>query len=140
MKSRIKTVFTWLLTLFLAVSFVPTGVGKFSADSGWAEVFAAWGYPAGFHFLVGALENLAAVALLVPRLTFYGAGGLAVLMAGALSTHLVHGNHPTFPAAQMAAIYLVTAIVLAYLRRDVRLGVSAAGAPISKGVQPSQST
>ncbi|MEM7352502.1 MAG: DoxX family protein [Acidobacteriota bacterium] len=118
MWKRCKTIGIWLLTLALTLSFLPTGYGKFT-DPGWAEAFAAWGYPAGAHYAVGLLEMAAAALLLAPRLASPAASGLAVLMLGALLTHAVHGNHPTFPAAQMAAVYLVMAAILAYARRGV---------------------
>lgn len=115
---RIRTVGLWFLTIMLSLSFLPTGFGKFT-DPGWQGVFSSWGYPAGFHYLIGALEIIAAVLLLIPRWTTVAAAGLSVLMTGALLTHAVNGNHPTFPAAQMATVYLVVAVLLAWSRWDV---------------------
>ena len=99
---KTKTVVLWILVVLLAASFVPTGIGKFT-DPGWSQQFAAWGYPAWFRPVVGIVEIAAAVLLLVPRIATPAAGTLVVVMTGALLTHLVHGNHPEFPAAQMAS-------------------------------------
>ena len=40
--------------------------------------FVTWGYPDWFRLVVGAIEVTSAVLLLVPRLAFFGAMGIAV--------------------------------------------------------------
>lgn len=124
---KAKIVMLWILAILLAVSFVPTGLGKFT-DPGWVEVFLSWGYPGAFAYVVGMLEILAGLALLLPRSAAWGSSTLVVIMSGALITHALHGNHPSFPAAQMAAIYWLLALILTWGRWPHRLG-----SPVAEG-------
>lgn len=89
--AKLKTVGTWALQLLLGVVFVLLGTGKFM-DRNWEGKFARWGFPPGFHLVVGALEALGGVALLVPSLASYAATGLMAIMVGAVLTHFVHGE------------------------------------------------
>jgi uncharacterized membrane protein YphA (DoxX/SURF4 family) len=91
MMNRLKTGVTWALQLLLGVVFVLLGTGKFM-DPDWAGKFARWGFPPGIHLVIGALEALGGACLLVPSLASYAATGLMAIMAGAVLTHLVHGE------------------------------------------------
>jgi uncharacterized membrane protein YphA (DoxX/SURF4 family) len=64
--------------------------------------------------LTGALEVLAALAVLVPTAAFYGAVLLVCIMVGALYSHLAHGQ--TADVVQ-PIVFLVLAAALAVLRR-----------------------
>jgi len=66
------------------------GSAKFVRPDLWQGMFAEWGYPAWGAPVVGGVEVALALLLLVPRLARYAAGGLMVIMAGALVTVLVH--------------------------------------------------
>ncbi len=66
-----------------------------------------------FRYVTGLLEVSGAIALLIPRATFYGAALLAVVMVGAIISHLtILGGSPAAPAF----LLLLTATI-AYLRR-----------------------
>lgn len=106
----------WLLALLLAFSFVSIGWGKFS-DPGWIDAFRSWGYPGWARNLVGIIEIGAGILMLVPRFTQYAALVIAAIMVGALITHSLFGNHPTFPAAQMATLYLLFSLAVFALAR-----------------------
>jgi putative oxidoreductase len=81
----------WILQILLAALFVLIGIGKFG-DPTWARRFAAWGYPHGFHLVIGVLEACGGLLLVWPRLTSYGAALLGVIMIGASLTHVLHGQ------------------------------------------------
>jgi uncharacterized membrane protein YfcA len=83
---------TWAISILLALFFAAQGFLKLwgPAAGHWAARFAAWGYPAGSHYVVGAIEILGALALLLPVARLFGAGALILVMAGAFCTHLVH--------------------------------------------------
>jgi uncharacterized membrane protein YphA (DoxX/SURF4 family) len=83
---RLRFVAAWLVSLYFTQLFLRMGWGKFGNDGFWTTAFAAWGYPAWFRILVGAVEVTAGVALLVPATASYGAIALAVVMMGAWST------------------------------------------------------
>jgi uncharacterized membrane protein YphA (DoxX/SURF4 family) len=65
-----------------------SGAAKFMGDT-WQVMFATWGYPVWFSYLVGVLEIGGALLLLVPRAAPFAAGGLIVIMIGALVTEIV---------------------------------------------------
>jgi len=88
-----KDVALWVPTLFLVYVFARQGVAKFSDDSGWARAFAVWHYPVWFRILIGSCETAAAVLLLTRRTASAGAAIIAVIMFGAMGTH-VYWDHP----------------------------------------------
>ena len=94
------------LAILLALAFLASGASKLTnAKSAtgltYDAQFVAWGYPAWARFLVGAAEVLGAAGLLLPATRFYAAGGLTLLMLGAIATHLRVGEAPyvAFPLA-----------------------------------------
>lgn len=117
-----RLIAAWIFQVLLAALFVLFGTGKFG-DASWAERFGGWGYPAGFHLVVGAAEALGALALLVPRLATYAALALAAIMAGATGTHLLHGD----PSSRLIApgLFLALLLLLAWLRRPSAMRYSA---------------
>jgi len=92
--SRLPRAAVWALAIVLALVFVLVGGSKLQGPSAvrWSERFANWGYPAGAGAVVGAVEILAGLGLLIPASRRAAAAVLAVLMAGAFLTHLVHGE------------------------------------------------
>src|SRR5918995_7020873 len=86
-----RTGVTWLLQVLLAVLMAGPGSQKFTSPV-WERMFRAWGYPDGFYLLIGAVEVAGGILLLVPRVASYSAMMLAVVMAGAAATHIVHAD------------------------------------------------
>jgi len=82
----------WAVTLFLVFIFAQQGPAKFSASSGWAKAFAQWHYPVWFRILIGGWETLAAALLLTRRTAPIGAAMIALVMLGAMGTHIVTGR------------------------------------------------
>jgi putative oxidoreductase len=82
------------MAILLALFFALVGWSKVAGPSGanWAIRLSQWGYPAGSRYVIGGIEILAGVALLVPPLRRAAAITLMVVMAGALGTHLIHGE------------------------------------------------
>src|SRR5580700_2545572 len=78
----------WVLQGLAAAAFLAAGGSKLASAPPMVEMFAKIGAGQWFRYLTGALEVIGAVGLLVPRTTFYGAALLAVVMAGAIVTHL----------------------------------------------------
>jgi putative oxidoreductase len=92
----LRTAAPWAGAIFLAVIFVVAGLSKLegAAAMRWAGRFAAWGYPANAHYVVGLFEIVGGLAVLVPRLRGAASLILAALMAGALCTHVMHAEFP----------------------------------------------
>ena len=82
---------TWLLQLLLAMLMVGPGMQKFTGDT-WERMFRRWGYPDGFYLVIGAVEVVAGIGLLVPRVTSYCAIVLSVVMLAASATQILRGG------------------------------------------------
>ena len=68
LKSILKGVAIWLPTVVFGALFVMQGLTKLAPGSPWPEMFGRWGYPDGFHLLVGIVELSCGVGLFVPRI------------------------------------------------------------------------
>lgn len=97
MKARVGL---WALAGILSLFFAGGAAGKLVGSQEMVEAFHAWGYPEWFMYMVGAVEILGAMLLLFPRknmlgapFRFWGALGLAVIMVGAVGTHIVHAEY-----------------------------------------------
>ena len=97
----------WVPTVLLGALFVMQGIMKLQPGSPWPSMFERWGYPAGFHWVVGAIELLGGLLLFVPRLAGYAAVALGTVMVGAFLTHLVHTEIPGIIATFVFASVLV---------------------------------
>jgi putative oxidoreductase len=101
------------LQFLLAVLFAVQGIVKLGGSPAWVSRFQRWGYPDHFYLIVGALELLAAIALVIPRVAKWGALVLIVVMAGATATHAVYRE----PQVTTTLILLASLAIIVYLRR-----------------------
>jgi putative oxidoreductase len=81
----------WLLAALLAVLMVGPGSQKFTSPV-WERMFRTWGYPDGFYLVIGAVEVVAGIGLLIPKVASASALLLATVMAGAAATQLLRGG------------------------------------------------
>lgn len=114
MRKYLRPTLLWLVTLFLVTVFVNAGWPKFSAESGWGRAFAHWGFPNWFRVLVGVIEVAGGLLLLVPRTAVYAAAALAVIMLGAMGTHIIADKNPA--AIYHEAVPLALLGLVVYLR------------------------
>jgi putative oxidoreductase len=105
-KKRSLFVLTWVASILAAFGIGLAGITKFAAAAHWRDLFAAWGFPQWFLPIVGALEIAGAVALLIPRLSLYGALVLGSVMVGAIGTLLI------YPTAHFPVMLPVSYIIL----------------------------
>jgi len=117
----------WTLQVLLAALFVVIGIAKF-VDPSWARNFARWGYPSGFHMVIGALEAIGGVCLLVPRIATYAAALLGVIMIAASATLLLHDEMPRV-AVPLTYLAVLVIIGIARLRVVARPGLLSGTAP-----------
>ena len=101
---------TWILTILLAVLMVGPGSQKFLGPT-WERMFRAWGYPDGFYLVIGAVEVVAGIGLLIPRVASYCATVLAIVMVGASATHVVHGDRDGVGELVFAALLALIAVI-----------------------------
>jgi len=107
------TIFLWTIQIPLAAFFVMAGLSKLAGAPEMIALFDAVGIGQWFRYVTGVIEVSGAVLLLIPA--FAGIGGLllAIVMAGAIFTHLfVIGGGFAMPMILLAA-----AAGIAYARR-----------------------
>ena len=87
-----------LVSVVLVLIFLASGGAKLLQMPFEVQAFARWGYPPWFMLLTGVLEVAGGLALLIglrkPGLLRLAAAGLAVLMLGAITTHLRFAEWP----------------------------------------------
>lgn len=109
-----RTVGLWVLRVLLAAAFLAAGGAKLAGAPAMVELFQKVGVGQWFRIVTGLLEVGGGILLVIPRLTFYGAVLLLLVMVGAVTAHLtVLGGDPAPPL-----ILLVLNAVTAWLTRD----------------------
>lgn len=81
-------IFKWVLRLAAAIIMLQTLYYKFSASEESVYIFSTLGMEPWGRIGTGAMELVAAILLLIPRTTAFGAVLAMGLMAGALFFHL----------------------------------------------------
>jgi putative oxidoreductase len=111
---RALTITLWIMQILAAAAFLAAGGLKLSGAPLMVAEFQKIGLGQWLRYLTGLLEVAGAIALLVPRLAFFGAALLAAVVLGALFTHLtVLGLSTAMPAF----VLLLLTGTIAYLRR-----------------------
>lgn len=110
----------WIVNGLLALAFLAAGGTKATRPKeGLAASGMAWteDFSAGAIKVIGAVEVLGAVGLVVPLLTGIApvltplaAAGLALVMGGAVVTHVRRKEPPT-PAAVLGGLAVVSAVL-----------------------------
>lgn len=120
--SKTKRVMVRLVSIVVAAMFIMAGGSKLAGLPMHVEHFQKWGYPDWFRILIGLVEIAGGAALLIPRQSSFAAAGLAVIMLGAVYTHLAHDE-----VSQVVApgVFLLLFGALAYARWPRRSGASA---------------
>ena len=89
--ARIKTIALWLISALLALVMVGPGFQKFTGPV-WQRMFRTWGYPEHFYLVIGAVEVVAGIGLLIPKVAAPSAAVLSVVMIGAALTQILRGG------------------------------------------------
>jgi ubiquinone/menaquinone biosynthesis C-methylase UbiE/uncharacterized membrane protein len=104
----------WVVRVLLAALFLASGLMKLLAVTAAVETFARLGLGQGMRLVVGLAEVAGAIGLLITPLAGLAAFGLALLMTGAVFSHvLVLG-----PSAVPAAIAFALCLFVAWAERD----------------------
>lgn len=82
MSKRIKGIGLWFVAAVVALVFIFSGGMKLMGAEPIVQNFIRWGYPLWFMYLVAVVEVVAAVALMVPRLTPFATMSLAPPVSG----------------------------------------------------------
>jgi uncharacterized membrane protein YphA (DoxX/SURF4 family) len=105
--SRALNIATWVASALLCALYLFASYGKLTSDPQMVEGFRSWGYSDSFRFFIGTCEFLGGIALLIPRLAFWSACGLVVIMLGAVYTLISHGLLNQSPPPFVALALLV---------------------------------
>lgn len=115
----------WTARIFqglLAAAFLMFGFMKLSANPMQVEAFTeTYGYGLNAMYVVGAIELLAGIGLVIgfwkPRIAFYSAGIIVVIMAGAMLTHVRSGQGMSTAALPLTFLILALIVALRHSRR-----------------------
>jgi putative oxidoreductase len=103
----------WVVQILLALAFLGAASGKLLGKPEMVGLYEVIGIGQWFRYLTGLLEVTGAILIVVPRTKFFGAALLAMVMVGAVLTHLfILHNAPTAPA-----VLLLLAGIVAWARR-----------------------
>jgi len=106
----------WLVSILETLAMGLAGLSKFSGAR-WQGLFASWGYPVWFSYVIGTMEVGGALCLLAPGLAVRAALMLSVIMIGAVVTLLTHPG----PMGWMTpVIHLFILIAIAAARHKSR--------------------
>jgi len=83
---------TQVLSVLLALVFLASGGAKLAGLEFEIVAFERWGYPLWFMYFTGIVEVAGAIGLLVRRVSAAAAAGLALMMLGAMATHVIHAE------------------------------------------------
>lgn len=110
----IGNVCAWMLAIVLA-AFTLFGGIKLLSRPAMIDEFARIGAGQWLRYVTGLLEVTGAIALLIPRLRFFGAVQLACVMAGATIVNIAILHVATW---KLTAVLFAMAAILAWLRRE----------------------
>ena len=102
-----------IVSIVLSLVFILAGGAKLSGQAAMIESFTHFGMPIGFMYLIGASEVAGAIGLQIRKVAGYAAGGLLLIMFGAIGSHLL------FDPIQKA----VPAIILGALLFSMIMGI-----------------
>src|SRR3954453_12989352 len=102
----------WVIRILqglLVVGFAASGVMKLTGNAMQVQIFEDFGFPLGFMYFVGVCEIAVALGLLAgfwkEKIALLASGGLVLLMAGALISHLMAGQG--MGAAMPALVFFI---------------------------------
>ncbi|MDE1513640.1 MAG: DoxX family protein [Vibrio sp.] len=100
------------LSAVLSLIFLASGIAKLASLEFEMAAFARWGYALWFMYVIGLLEVMGGIGLLLQRLAGLSSIGLALLMIGALATHLQHAEWGMLAVASIILLLTLTRVWL----------------------------
>lgn len=95
------------LSILLPLLFLFSGGAKLAGLEFEVMAFERWGYSLWFMYFVGAVEVAGGIGLLLGRLSVLAGVCLAVMMIGAIITHILHAEWGMLIAAMVIFTLLV---------------------------------
>jgi DoxX-like family len=94
-----------ILKLLISVIFVGAAVQKFTGKV--APIWERWGYSRRFMYATAIAELVGVAFFWWPGLELMGAGGLGLVLLGALGTQLRHREGPSHVALAALTLFLL---------------------------------
>lgn len=116
MNYRTLTIVSWTLTILLALWLIAAGLSKLAPSDEQLANFENWEVSPEFMLFIGVCEILGAVALFIPKLRPFAVLGLAVILIGAIATHITSDELVKTPTPTIALL-LTLSVFLLWRRR-----------------------
>jgi uncharacterized membrane protein YphA (DoxX/SURF4 family) len=116
--SRTTSILVWIAIAIGVLAYAASGTAKVLGAGIEIQAFARFHLPSWFMTFIGVCEIAGAIGLLIRRLSALAAGGLAIIMIGAISMHL------TYDAPPMAATAGVLLILMGFVAWQRRPGAA----------------
>ena len=97
----------YVISGLLSALYLFASSGKLSSNSQAIAAFTKYGYSDGFRMFIGSAELSGALGLWIPKLEFWAACGLMLIMLGAIYTHVSHGENPAGAVIALALLGFV---------------------------------
>jgi len=111
----------WVASALLCALFLFAGLPKVMGSQQVVEGFRNFGFSDGFRIFIGVAETLGGIGLVIPRLSFWAACGLVLIMIGAIHTQV---THPETGAPILPSVTLLVLLFVAWVRRKQALFLS----------------
>ncbi len=119
---KIKTLFSLLLRLVVAITLLQTLYFKFTAHPDSVHIFSSLGLEPYGRIIVGIMELITSILILIPRTKMFGMLGSLGIIAGAIFSHVlvlgvnVQGDGGDLFA--LAILVFVSSSVFLWIHRD----------------------
>ncbi|RYF46265.1 MAG: DoxX family protein [Cytophagaceae bacterium] len=87
MTASTRNIIAWILQVLLGLFFIFAGFNKLRDLAATTGMFESMGLPSLLAYVVGGAELLGGIGLMIPRFTRLAAGGLLIIMIGAVVLH-----------------------------------------------------
>lgn len=122
---RLRILFGWALAALVSAMLGFAGVNQVAGAPMFVAMWSHFGYPHWFMIATGCFEILSAILLLVPRTAAFGCAFICLTMAGAIFTHMTHGQAGYVPLPLTVLLATLAATVL----RSARPAEAGGGKP-----------
>lgn len=105
------------MVAFTSLLLIYSSMLKFVNYPGMKESFFAWGYGETTMYVIGVIELLLAIGLFAAKSRFISAVFIAMLMAGALYTHIVNYEYDQLTTAIVVLIAVSLIVSITFFER-----------------------
>ena len=110
----------WAAMGLVALVLLPAGAAKLAGVPQMHASFAALGLPVWFGYFIGACEVAGAVGIFVRKVSIAAAGGICIIMLGALYFHATHT--PLVQGIPALVVLLLCLYIVARRRQQQAIG------------------